>query len=44
MGHTYIPITLFIVNTVGSRLVFDQFYTPMLSNMLMTILNSRIPV
>ncbi len=25
MGHTYIPINLFIVNTVGSRLVFDQF-------------------
>lgn len=44
MGHTYIPINLFIVNTVGSRLVLISFYSPTLSSMLMTILNSRVSV
>lgn len=44
MYHTYIPINLFIVNTVGSQLVFISFYTLTLSSMLMTILNSRVSV
>lgn len=44
MGHPYITINLFIVNTVGSRVVLISFYTPMLSSMLMTILNSRVSV
>lgn len=39
MGHTYIPINLFIVIAVGGRLVLISFYTLTLSSMLMTVLN-----